>query len=466
MEVKVAKLNKLKKEFYKDDTNRIIQNSLCTNNLLNISEVREYMQSRDCYFSNVLDPELIVSNQGLSGRCWMFAFLNVIRHELVRKYHLPHDFELSESYLCFYEKFEKCNSFLNKFVNKDKIEQHDLRTQNILLQGCEDGGHWITCANLIKKYGLIPKTCYRESINSYSTSTMNKVLNYKIREFAHEIVKEPNKENRIKLKEKMMEQIYDMLCKLLGTPPNPNEKFHWSYNVRLDLNEILEREKKRYKNDGHFENLQLKKTVELSPLMFYKKFIVDDINEYLRLGNDPRNEYNNFYESFEDNLVFGGDKNGFFNTDMKEIVSICINSITNNTPVEFDCDVTQYLNPDEELLDTKCYNYNLVFNTNFDNMSKKEMMECFESYANHAMVLVGVDLDKNGKPIKWKVENSWGRTYSDDSSSGYYTMSHEWFEKFVYNVVVHRKYATWRLNKRYDETIKNPITLPENDIMA
>ena len=119
MEVKVAKLNKMKKEFYKDDTNRIIQNSLCTNNLLNISEVREYMQSRDCYFSNVLDPELIVSNQGLSGRCWMFAFLNVIRHELVRKYQLPHDFELSESYLCFYEKLEKCNSFLNKFLDKD-----------------------------------------------------------------------------------------------------------------------------------------------------------------------------------------------------------------------------------------------------------------------------------------------------------------------------------------------------------
>ena len=204
----------------------------------------------------------------------------------------------------------------------------------------------------------------------------------------------------------------------------------------------------------------------MTPIMFYKKFIIDDINEYLRLGNDPRNEYNIFYESFEDNLVVGGDKNGFFNTDMKEIVSICINSITDNTPVEFDCDVGQYLNPIEELLDTKCYNYNLVFNTNFDEMTKKEMMECFESYANHAMVLVGVDLDKNGKPIKWKVENSWGRTYSDEQSSGYYTMSHEWFVKFVYNVVVNKKYASWRLNKKYNQSIQDPITLPENDIMA
>ena len=177
-DVKVSKLNKLKKQFYKDDTNRIIQNSLCSNHLFRICEVRNYMQSRDSHYSHVLDPELVVSNQGLSGRCWMFAFLNVIRHELVRKYQLPHDFELSESYLCFYEKIEKCNYFLTYFLDKDKIDSHDLKTQSVLVQGCSDGGHWITCANLIRKYGIVPKSSFRESINSFDTEMMNTVLNY------------------------------------------------------------------------------------------------------------------------------------------------------------------------------------------------------------------------------------------------------------------------------------------------
>jgi bleomycin hydrolase len=467
MEFKASKLNKLKKNFYKDDTNRIIQNSLCSNHLLRISEVREYMQSRDCDFSHVLDPELVVSNQGLSGRCWMFAFLNVIRHELVRKYQLPHDFELSESYLCFYEKIEKCNYFLSKFLEKDKINSHDLKTQGLLLQGCEDGGHWITCANLIKKYGIIPKTCFRESINSFSTETMNSILNYKLREFSLQLVREKDHSKRIQMKDTMMEQIYDMLCKLLGTPINPNEKFQWSFTLRLDLNEQLEREKKRHKSEGQFENLKLKKTLHITPLNFYNDFIVNDINDYLRIGNDPRNKYNQYYESYEENIVIGGERNGFYNLDMDEISKICINSITDNTPVEFDCDVSQYINPFEELLDTKCYNYDLLFNTSFNSLSKKEMMECLESYPNHAMVLTGVDLDSNNKPIKWKVENSWGRSYdTENNSSGYYTISHEWFEKFVYNIVVHKKYCSWRLNKRYSETIKTPIRLPENDILG
>ena len=467
MEFKVSKLNRLKKKFYKDDTNRIIQNSLCSNHLYRISEVREYMQSRDCDFSHILDPELVVSNQGLSGRCWMFAFLNVIRHELVRKYQLPHDFELSESYLCFYEKIEKCNFFLSKFLESDEIDSHDLKTQGLLLQGCEDGGHWITCANLIKKYGIIPKTCFRESINSYSTETMNSILNYKLREFSIQLVAEKIQSKKASMKDKMMEQIYDMLCKLLGTPMNPNESFKWSYTLRLDLNDQLEREKKRHKSDGQFENLKIKKTLDITPLKFYNDFIVNDISDYLRIGNDPRNKYNKYYESFEENIVIGGERNGFYNLDIKEIAKLCIQSITDNTPVEFDCDVSQYINPFEELLDTKCYNYDLLFNTSFNNLTKKQMMECMESYPNHAMVLTGVDLDSKGNPIKWKVENSWGRIHGEeDASSGYYTISHEWFEKFVYNVVVYKKYATWRLNKNYNESIASPITLPENDIMG
>ena len=462
-DVKVSKLNKLKKQFYKDDTNRIIQNSLCSNHLFRICEVRNYMQSRDSHYSHVLDPELVVSNQGLSGRCWMFAFLNVIRHELVRKYQLPHDFELSESYLCFYEKIEKCNYFLTYFLDKDKIDSHDLKTQSVLVQGCSDGGHWITCANLIRKYGIVPKSSFRESINSFDTEMMNTVLNYKLREFATQLTKEKSHSKRITQKEKMMEQIYDMLAKMLGTPPSVNEKFTWTYTLRLDLSEQLEREAKRQKMEGQFENLQIKKVEEITPLKFYNNFIGCNLDEYMRIGNDPRNEYGKYYFSNEDDLVIGGERNGFYNLEMEEITKICINSIMNNDPIEFDCDVKQYLNPFDELLDTKCYDYNLVFNTNFDKLSKKDMMNCLETYPNHAMIITGVDLDERNKPIKWKVENSWGR---DEESSGYYAMDHEWFKKFVFNIVVNKKYATWRTSNRYYQEIKNPEELQENDIMS
>jgi len=185
----------------------------------------------------------------------------------------------------------------------------------------------------------------------------------------------------------------------------------------------------------------------------------------MKFGNDPRNVYDKYYTSYDDDVVVEGERNGFYNTTMDNIAQMCINSIVDNTPVEFDCDVCQYLNPDEDLLDTNCYDYNLVFKTSFNKMNKKEMMSCLESYANHAMVLVGVDLDANNKPIKWKVENSWGRS-DDPNDNGYYTMSHEWFEKFVYNVVIQTKYVSSDLVERYNKSYANPVVLPEDDIMS
>ena len=455
-------LTEYKQKFNKNISNKLIQNSLCTNYLHKVSEVRDYMQSRDIEFSNTLDPELEVSNQGLSGRCWMFAVLNVMRHELIRKYQLPRAFELSEGYLCFYEKLEKCNYVLAEFLNADHIDTNDSHVRRLLYNGCDDGGLWVTCANLIKKYSIIPKTCYRESINSFSTDTMNNTVNYKLREFVSLLVNEPDKTKRLEMKNTMINQLYEMLCKMLGTPPNPNEKFKWSFVTHLDLTDRLEREKKR-KDQNQYENLEIKNTFELTPLEFYHNFIVNQLDDYVMIGNDPRNEYNKYYQSYDRDVVVDGERNGFFNLSIDDIADICTRSIVDNTPVEFDCDVSKYLNPDEELLDTNCYNYDIVFGDKFETMTKQQAMECYESHANHAMVLVGVDIDQNENIIKWKVENSWGR---DSETTGYYTMSHDWFKKYVFGVVVQRKYLTPYLLKLYDLEFNRPVTLKRFDIMA
>jgi bleomycin hydrolase len=458
----VSELEMYKKKFYDNDTNKLIQNSLCSSFLHRIAEERDYMQSRDNEFSHVLDPELQVTDQGLSGRCWLFAVLNVMRHELVRKYQLPRDFELSESYLCFYEKIEKCNYFLTKIMEMDELDSHDSTTQRLLLSGGSDGGYWVSCANLIRKYGIVPKTAYRESINSFSTGVMKDIISKKLNEFALVLTNEKDKTKRLALKKKMMEDIYVILCKMLGTPPALNEKFTWSYTLHLDLTDKIAREHKR-KLHGEFENLQIKNTVEVTPLEFYQKFIVNNLNNYAKFSNDPRNEYDKYYESPAYDIIVEGEKFGFYNLPMDQIIELCITSIINNTPVEFDCDVINYINPDVELLDTKCYNYSLIFGKDFDKLSKKDMLTCLSSYPTHAMVLVGVDLDEDGKPLKWKVENSWGRS---DESTGYYTMSHDWFLRFVYNVVIQKDYVPKELLAKYDAAMKHAVILPENDILG
>jgi bleomycin hydrolase len=470
--VQIPKLKKLKKDFYKDNYNRVIQNALCSNSLWDVSEVREYMQSRDSHFSHVLDPKLVVSNQGLSGTCWLFAVMNVMRHELIRKLQLPYNFELSESYLSFFEKLEKCNHVLSQFISKDKINSHDLKTISLLMNGCEDGGHWVTCANLIKKYGIIPKACFKESSHSFNTEELNEILGYKIREFALRLTEQKDLQKRKIMKEEMMGQIYSILAKMLGTPPNVDEKIEWSFMLRLDVNEILERENKRKENDGEFETYQIKQTLSFTPVEFYNKVIVHKLDEYYRFSNDPRNHYYDYYQSNDGDIVIGGETNGYYNLPIEDIIQLCITSIKGNTPVQIDLDAEKFLNQDELLFDLNCFDHGTVLGLKFDGLNKAERMKVMESWANHAVVLSSYDsYEANGKEIvtKFRIENSWGRSYSagiNESDDGYYTATCEWFKEYVYNVVIHRDFVPEKLQNKYNKAKSNPFILPENDMMA
>ena len=461
----ISSLKKLKDNFNSNDTNKIIQNSLCANHLYAVSEDREYMQSRDSKFSHTIEPKLEVTNQGLSGRCWMFAVLNVLRYEIIRDLQLPTDFEFSESYLAFYEKIEKCNNFLTKFMTKESIDEHDLITRDTLISGLSEGGYWSSCANLIKKYGLVPKTCYLESINSFYADTLDNLMSTKLREFAFELVK-TDLDKRLISKDRMMEEIYNILAKMLGTPPCPTDEFEWSFTLRQDLTDLLKKEQDRIES-GKFETLSIKKTIKITPLKFYDTFINNKLDDYCHFSNDPRNTYNKYYESFEKDMVIGGDKTGYYNLNMDDITELCITSILNNTPIQFACDVNHYFHPTEDLFDTNCFNYKIMFKTDFNKLSKCEMLKLCESYSNHAMVIVGVDLDELGNPLKWKIENSWGRTHEtvvDDD--GYYIMSHEWFKRFVYDIVINKSFIKRQLIVKYNTAKKNKIILPEYDIMA
>lgn len=463
----VGSLKKLKEDFNENPTNKLIQNSLCGNYLHSIAEVREYMQSRDRHFSHTLEPKLVVTNQGMSGRCWMFAVLNVLRHELIRDLNLPHNFEFSESYLAFYEKIEKCNHFLTKFITKDKIDSHDLKVRDALCVALDEGGLWVSCANLIKKYGLVPKTCYLESINSFCTDVIDDILSLKLREFALVLVNTKHSE-REEFKSKMMIEVYQILSKMLGTPPCPDEEFTWSFLPNRDLVELIENEQSRIES-GKYETLKIKQVLTITPIDFYKKFISHSLDDYLNIINDPRNEYYKYYQSSESDIVVGFPVNGFYNMPIDKMAELCILSILDNTPVQFSCDVHHYFHPRDRLFDTKCFDYDLLFGKNFDKLTKEELLNVYGSYANHAMVFVGVDLDESGKPLKWKVENSWGRSNDDDideNDDGYYVMSHEWFKKYVYDVVIHKKYSSRQLYVDYKKQKKSPITLPENDIMG
>lgn len=113
------------------------------------------------------------------------------------------------------------------------------------------------------------------------------------------------------------------------------------------------------------------------------------------------------------------------------------------------------------LLDTELYKRDDLFDVNFD-MSKADMLDSGESMMDHAMVITGVDL-VDGKPTKWKIENSWGEK---PGFKGYFVMSDKWFDKFVYQAVINKKYLSDDLKKAFDEGSKAPIQLLPWDPMG
>jgi bleomycin hydrolase len=456
-----SSINEFKNKFVKNNYKQVVQNVLCSNYLESVIEVRNYIQSRDTNFSHTIEPKLNITNQGLTGRCWMFSVLNVLRYEIIRDMQLSLDFEFSESYLTFYEKLEKCNYFLSQFTNLKNINLNNDNVKKILTSGMDEGGYWLTCVNLIKKYGLVPKSCFLESINSYNTYYINNLINKKLREFALVLIN-TKPIDRLNLKLQMIEEIYNILSKMLGTPPCPNEEFEWSYTPKIDMIEILEIDKNR-KNTKKYKTLENKRIIKTTPINFYEKFVSKKFNDYYEFGNDPRNLYNKYYESYKNTDMVEGEINGFYNVKMEILEKICIKSILNNTPIMFCCDVNQYLNDKELLFDKKCFNYDLIFDTEFDKLTKKENLNVFASCANHAMVIVGVDLDESGYPLKWKIENSWG---FENQNDGFYTMSHDWFKDYVYNVIIYKDFLTTKTITEYVNAKNNPTKLLEDDIMS
>ncbi|MGA2255539.1 MAG: C1 family peptidase, partial [Thermoguttaceae bacterium] len=122
-------------------------------------------------FSNKIKTSA-VTNQLASGRCWLFAGLNVLRPDLVVKHKLG-KFELSQSYLAFWDKMEKANCFLEDSIDLADRDTLDRDVQVVLTRACVDDGWWEYVAALIKKYGVVPQEIMPETRSSSNTAQMN-----------------------------------------------------------------------------------------------------------------------------------------------------------------------------------------------------------------------------------------------------------------------------------------------------
>ncbi|CAI5756452.1 unnamed protein product [Candida verbasci] len=414
-------------DFHSKTKNKLTQNVLANNPIEKvINQTSSSLSNKDKYLFNVtvdtIGSPSHLNNQKSSGRCWIFATCNVIRSHIIKQYNLKDDeFQLSQSYLYFYDKLEKANYFLENIDDTYKEELDSRLIQYLFKDPVGDGGQHDMIVNLVEKYGLTPNEIFIDNSQSTSSSKINYIITEKLREFGLKIRDLRSKkapEHVVKnFKTSAMKTIYNTISLAIGTPPKPSDEFTWEY---ID-------------KDGKY------KSYKTTPKEFYEKFVKSkyDVSEHFSLIHDPRNEYNKLYTVDRLNNIFGGKPIEYVNIDIDDIKSVAIKMLKDNQPIFFGSDVGKFGDRTTGILDTTAYDYNTVFDYDLG-LNKAERLKTGSSLMTHAMVITGVHLDENEKPIRWKIENSWGDAVG---KKGYFLMTDEWFNEYVFQIVTSQKYS-------------------------
>lgn len=412
--IKKTYLEKELNNYKKDEKNTIIRHALVKNSLLTVASSQDEIKEMDFNF-DINIKTLPAANQKASGRCWLFAATNVCREVIAKKLNLA-NFELSQSYLAFYDRLEKSNYLLEAVIELiDK--EYDDRTLAFLLQnGVGDGGQWDMFVSLANKYGLCPKNVYPETNTSSATRETAQLINFTIRKFASDakaLYQAKGLEAVRKEKEEVLNKIYFLLVNAYGLPP---EKFDFEYTDK----------------DGKYH---LEKGFDA--LSFKEKYLGDSLNDYVSLINAPTKDkaFGKTYTVQYLGNVVGGKQVTHLNVTMDRMKELILKQLRDDRIVWFGSDVGFYGDREEGVWDDTRFDLNTPFGLDLK-MNKGESLDYHASQMNHAMCITGVSF-KEGIPSKWKIENSWGK---DRAKDGYYIMSKSWFDQFVYQAVVDKKY--------------------------
>jgi len=432
-----GELAKIKSEFKKDAYTKAMQNALSSNDITKLAWNRDNVGTTDHLFTYRVDVSGI-TDQKSSGRCWMFSSLNLFRPMAMKQFNVA-EFEFSENYLYFYDLLEKSNLFLDNSISSANLSIDDQKVKWYLRSPVDDGGQWINFVNLAKKYGMVPKEAMGETNSSENTGWMTKLINTKLREDALElremVATKADQKKLATRKLAMLSEIYRMLALNLGEPPT---EFQWRFKTK---------------------DKKISETKSYTPLSFMAEvFGETKLDDFVMLMNDPSRPYWKHYEVENYRNTQEGENWHYVNLPNEVIKEFCIASIKNNEALYASCDVGKQLRRDVGILDVDNFDFESVYGVKFG-MNKAQRIQTGDSGSSHGMALIAVDVDAQGKPMKWQFENSWGASAGE---KGYLTFTDAWFNEYMFRFVVQKKYLSSKVLEIYGQ---KPEMLPPWDPM-
>ncbi len=432
-------LSELRASFAADPRNRLMQNAVTQTAVDEVALNREVVTTMDHTFSHHLD-DWEVTNQKKSGRCWMFAGLNLLRVGAMKKMKLK-NFEFSQNYTLFWDKLERANYFLEQIIATADKDADDRVVAYLLDRPLDDGGQWNMFVSIVRKHGLVPKAFMPETESSGNTPRMNSILLTVLRQGAaklRKMIADKKSDNEVAAaKLEIVEAVYRVLCIHLGTPP---EKFVWQWQD----------EDKRFHRDG-----------ELTPLEFADLYCTLPLDEYVCLVHDPRptSPMGKTFTVAHLGNVIGGKPVKYLNIEMDLMKKLTMKTLIGGEPVWMGCDVGKMMQRNLGLWDAKLFDYEGVYQTPF-NHTKAERLIYHQTLMTHAMLFTGVDVKDDDSPRRWRVENSWG---DENGKKGFYIMNDSWFDEYMFEVAIHCEHLPEELKEAVE---LEPIVLPPWDPMG
>lgn len=439
--ISASMLQQIEKSQGSTATNKALFNAVASNRIDNLAKNFSNRNTFDTHFS-VETTKQSIHDQKSSGRCWMFSSFNVFRADFARHHADSLSVEFSHDYLFFYDQLEKANLMLQGVIDNAKEPMDDVRVQFFFKNPLNDGGTFCGAADLAPKYGLVPKSVQPETFSAENTSKISSLISSKLREYGLELrkmVADGKKAQAIDArKTEMLSTVYRMLAMALGEPVK-----EFTYQFRNRCGEPVG-EPRRY-----------------TPLEFYNETVGHQLaGTFIMVMNDPRRPYHKTYEVEYDRHVYDGTNWKYLNLPMEDIAKLAIASLKDGKKMYSSYDVGKQFDRELGYLDTENFDYASLFSTTFP-MNKADRIATFDSGSTHAMTLVAVDLDKDGNPLKWKVENSWG---PNNGAQGCLIMSNRWFNEYMFRLVVDKKYVPENLQKEFEQ--KPVMVMPEDPLFG
>jgi len=429
-------LELLRKDFSANPAYRLAQNAVTRVTVDDVAINRDIVNSTDHSLSVLLD-DWKVTDQQRSGRCWLFAGLNLFRVGAMKKMGLK-EFEFSQNYAMFWDKIERANYFLEAIIETADRDIDDRTVAHLLGAVAEDGGQWNMFIAIVNKHGLVPKAFMPETQSSGDTGRMNAALRALLRQGAkslRDLARQGADAARAE-KADILRVIYRVLCIHLGTPP---ERFEWQWTDK----------DRQFHRDGL-----------LTPREFAARYVDLPVDEYVCLVHDPRQSSpvgRTFTVEYLGN-VLGAPPVTYLNVEMSLMKDIAAKALEGGEPVWFGCDVGKMMSNEYGLWDANLFDLPSVYGTEFT-LSKADRLIFHETEMTHAMLFTGVDV-ADGATRKWRVENSWG---SGKGKDGFYTMNDSWFDQYVFEIAARRGALPEGLQSALDA---EPIVLPAWDPMG